>query len=180
MATAHDAKQISRGGFRGVPESTITAAHKSRAAQAAYLKRKLDENQPVMHADPQRVRLAQVPFEGWEKEKEARIKVAYDRIVEREWYDKFESNLKPMEQVHINAVREHYAMRRDKIKTPDIRARPGSNTLPPNEWAANMEALDCLKRDTHVSTFFRGLVGRKLSARAKEKSAAKEQFGFGI
>ena len=178
--SAPDAKPISRGGFAGVPEGTISTSHKARESHKAYLKTRFDASTPVMHADPQRVRLAEVPFDGWEKEKEGRVKVAFDRIIERDWYDKYEHNLKPVEQVHVNAVREHYAMRRDKLKTPDIRARPGSNTLPPNEWAANMEALDSLKRETNVGTFFRGLVGRKMSSRAKEKRAAKQQNEFGF
>eukprot|EP00744_Colponema_vietnamica_P022270 GILI01031972.1.p1 GENE.GILI01031972.1~~GILI01031972.1.p1 ORF type:complete len:244 (-),score=39.67 GILI01031972.1:71-802(-) len=75
-----------------------------------------------MRADQNVMKIASVNMSQWEIEKEKRVKVAFDRIIEKDWYDKYELNLKASEQNHINAVREHFSMRRDKIKTPAISA----------------------------------------------------------
>lgn len=119
-------------------------------------------------------RLVSVPLKGWEQQKAKRVEEAYHRIVEREWFDKFEANLKQVEQVHINAVREHFAMRRDKIKTPDVRCRRGSNAIGREEWARNVEALNSLTTDTNVGTFFRGLAGKQKAARLKRAASSAE------
>jgi hypothetical protein len=124
--------------------------------------------------DETNARIVSVPLAGWEQQKAKRVEEAFHRIVEKEWFDKFEGNLKPVEQIHINAVREHFAMRRDKIKTPDL-SRKGSNAIGREEWARNVEAIDSLSRDTNVGTFFRGLAGKQRANRMKQQAAASRR-----
>ena len=78
-----------------------------------------------MQADHNATTIASVNLGQWEVEKEKRVHAAFDRIIEKEWYDKYEANLKASERNHINAVREHFSMRRDKIKTPCPSANAG-------------------------------------------------------
>jgi hypothetical protein len=78
---------------------------------------------PITHTDPLAVRLAEVPYDGWQAEKERRVRAAYERVVENEWIDPWaEAALGPLERIHMNAVREHFAMRRDRLKTPCLPA----------------------------------------------------------
>ena len=75
-------------------------------------------------------------------------------------------------------MREHYAMRRDKIKTPDAQCRKGSNTMPALQWAENMEAINDLKPGTCVREHFTDLLRKKASARRRERTAARNLSGI--
>lgn len=172
-------QHLSMGGFRGMPESSNVRPNaatgiSAREAAAMQRQRRIDENEiPVHRKDEHALRMATVPLEGWEREKEKRVKKAFNRIVEKEWFDQFEGNLKLVEQIHINAVREHFAMRRDRLKTPDVKVRKGGNTISREEWARNVEALNYLDHSTNVGTFFKGLAGKQRAQRlAAERSAA--------
>lgn len=156
------------GGFSGLPESDSVARRK--AAQA----RKDTPHEQRAAAASSRVeedvmRLANVPFDGWQKEKEKRCEVAFNRILEKDWYDKFEANMSNHELIHVNAVREHYAMRRDKIKTPAAIPFKGSNAITCLEWAAEMEAIEELNRDTGVRNGFRDMLLKKAIKKSKER-----------
>mmetsp|Transcript_38 Transcript_38/g.139 ORF Transcript_38/g.139 Transcript_38/m.139 type:complete len:220 (-) Transcript_38:32-691(-) len=179
MASRRDMQQhLSMGGFRGMPESArvrpsghagVTARERAEEARA---RREEQGEIPVHRRDEHALRMATVPLEGWEREKEKRVKKAFNRIVEKEWFDQFEGNLKLVEQIHVNAVREHFAMRRDRIKTPDVKCRKGGNTISREDWARNVEALNYLDSSTNVGTFFRGLAGKQ---RAKRLAAERSQ-----
>ena len=153
------------GGFRGLGgEKEATFREKRRKVEAA-----MPESR-VTHIDPIAVRCAEAPFGAWAAQKEKRVATAFGRIIERDWYDKQELTMRPVERVHLNAVREHFAMRRDKIQTPDFRARPKSNTLTRQSWAESLEAMEVLNRETHVATFFHGLVGRTIQKRLHKQA----------
>jgi hypothetical protein len=164
--------------------STVSEAErKERALQRDFRGAQL--------ADREIVKLASVSMEGWEREKELRVRNAFDRIVEHGWYDRAESTLKAVELGHINSVREHYAMRRDKIKTPALlphnhRAAAASgqrrppvenNTISALEWADNVNALDELSRETHLENHFMGLMERKVAARRRQQQQQQHQSG---
>jgi hypothetical protein len=178
-------KPFGMGGFYGIP-NTVMAAGDSRKRTS----RAPPDGAALYEERSHEVRMAQVPFDGWEREKEKRVAVAFGRVIEREWADRREQDLKACERVHINAVREHYAMRRDKLKTPDVRARRGGNTLSQEEWAANVEAIDVLQGGTGIQTFFRGMVGKQIKERKmrdgeipddrprRKKQAAKPDMQF--
>lgn len=118
------------------------------------------------------MKLATVRLEGWERQKEVRVRNAFDRIVDHGWYDKSEANLKAIELGHINAVREHYAMRRDKVKTPTLLGGIKTNTWHPLEWADNVNAVDDLSRTTNLETCFMTLLKRKAKQSAKKREEA--------
>lgn len=143
---------FSKGGFGGL-NSRATYDY----VTAEEIRRKREEAKQERAAkitaakDEKLLKLATVSMNQWEIEKEKRVKVAFDRIIEHEWFDKFEGNLKLAEQRHINAVREHFAMRRDRIKTPDAAAQVGvvassskTNVMSAFEWADNIHAMDQL------------------------------------
>jgi hypothetical protein len=171
--------------------STVSEAErKERALQRDFRAAQL--------ADREIVKLASVSMEGWEREKELRVRNAFDRIVEHGWYDRAESTLKAVELGHINSVREHYAMRRDKIKTPALlqhnhrgaaaAPRNGSglrrppvenNTISALEWADNVNALDELSRETHLENHFMGLMERKVAARRRQQQQQQSGSAYG-
>lgn len=165
--------RISRGGFSGMPGARMTTTRgdaetsASPIAVAARARRAAADEFQLHHPGQSRhdvdaaARVARVPFDGWAKEKEARVRTAFQRIIEKGWYDKHEQSLNAAEQVHVNAVREHYAMRRDKLKTPDWRAAPGGNTWTRLEWAGNMEAIDALAPTTSVQAGFKRMLQRQ-------------------
>ena len=154
------------GGFKGLnPSDLEPMTFKDR-------RKKVEENlteDQITHIDPIAVRCAEVPFHAWAAQKEKRVSEAFGRIIERDWYDKYELTLRPIERAHMNAVREHYAMRRDKIKTPDIQAKPKSNTLTKKEWCESMEAIEVLNKDTSVGSFFQGMVGKHIQKRLRRE-----------
>ncbi len=160
------------GGFRGLKSAD------TEPLTARDRRKKVEEHMPeakITHIDPLAVRCAEAPFTAWAAEKERRVATAFCRIVERDWYDKYELTLRPVERAHMNAVREHYAMRRDKLLTPDIQARPKSNTLTKQAWCESMEAIEILHKDTHVGSFFQGLVGRHIQKRLHQEEAARKK-----
>jgi hypothetical protein len=169
------------GGFRGLPTaerirpSDFAGQDARRRGDQVRASRESLDDRPVKHLNEQAVRMAEVPMEGWEREKEKRVHTAFHRIVEREWFDKFEANLKAVEQVHVNAVREHFAMRRDKLKTPDVKCRKGGNAIGREDWARNVEALNQLQPSTNIGTHFRGLVGRQRYQRMHGMPKPKQQ-----
>lgn len=195
------------GGYHGLPEKVLTGGEAQRAAMTIQRRkredtRRADELKPSFD-EAERIRMASVPFEGWSKEKEVRVKRAVDRILEHDWYDKFENNLKDVEKVHINAVREHFAMRRDRIQTPALMPvgrgcgrvtaaatprslgpseertrKPVPNYMASGEWMANMEALDLLQGGTNVGTFFRGMVGERRQKRMAAGGAVPRRPPF--
>ena len=145
-----------------MPDAILTG---DAAKRAAALQRATEREIHSRETATQN-RHSDIPFEGWEKQKQSLVVRAFDRIIEHEWYDKFENNLKDVERIHINSVREHYAMRRDRVKTPAPLSAKGGNCMNSHDWAANMEALEILNGETNVQTFFRGLVGRRRYANA--------------
>ena len=149
--------------------STSGMRYDSRAKQRTAKSLASDKPPPMSRDEADIIRLANVPFDGWQKEKEKRCEVAFNRIIEHDWYDKFEGNMSMNEMIHVNAVREHYAMRRDKIKTPAEIPLKGTNTISCLDWAADMEAIEQLNRDTGVSQGFRQMMLKKATARAKER-----------
>jgi len=166
------------GGFSGVPKEEKTTIHqKSITAHKIEIPKSASQRnyKPQTHPDASRtsrdqdVRVAKVPFEGWQREKENRVKTAFHRILERDWYDKYEQNLSDAELIHINAVREHYAMRRDKAMTPSLNCDKGSNTFTPLEWCSNMEAVEALNRGTDIKAHFRGMIHKRARRRQREE-----------
>lgn len=166
------------GGFSGIPTAEklrpSNYAGVEARARGDAVRAEIHENRPVKHRDEHAVRMATVNLEGWETEKEKRVQKAFNRIVEHEWYDKFEGNLKVVEQIHVNAVREHFAMRRDKLKTPDVKCRKGGNAIGREDWARNVEAINYLAGSTNIGTHFRGLVGQQRKRRLDQMRAAAE------
>lgn len=161
----------SYGGFRGLRNADLEPMTvKDRRKKADE---QLTEDK-ITHIDPLAVRCAEAPFGAWAAEKEKRVSSAFGRIIERDWYDKYELTLRPVERAHMNAVREHYAMRRDKLKTPDIQARPKSNTLTKQAWCESMEAIEVLHKDTNVSSFFQGMVGKHIQKRMRKEEKARQ------
>lgn len=197
--TSHQAPPFSKGGFSGMASNVVT--QNSTVSEAERKERALQRDfRAAQLADRDIVKLASISMEGWEREKEHRVRNAFDRIVEHGWYDRAESTLKAVELGHVNAVREHYAMRRDKIKTPALmqqqltrRAPPQQqlrkggnaagvrdvehNTISALEWADNVNALDELSRTTHLENHFMGLMERKAAARRKQQQ--QQQHGYG-
>lgn len=158
------------GGFRGLRSDDLeplTVRDRRRKADDQVTEDK------ITHIDPLAVRCAEAPFGAWAAEKERRVATAFSRIVERDWYDKYELALRPIERAHMNAVREHYAMRRDKLRTPDIQARPKSNALTRQAWCESMEAIEVLHKDTNVSSFFQGMVGKHIQQRMRREEKAR-------
>ena len=177
--TRRQASTFSKGGFAGLSSGTkidyVAAEEIRRQREEAKRERaaKLD-----LVKDEKILKLATVSMNQWEIEKEKRVKVAFDRIIEHEWFDKFEGNLKVGEQRHINAVREHFAMRRDKIKTPDSAAQTGvvasskkTNVMTAFEWADNIHAMDQLGMEGSVNLQKRFL---KMAAKRSEAHYRRE------
>lgn len=167
---------FTKGGFSGMASNVIALG--STVSEAERRERTLQRDyQAAKLADQRLVKLATVSMEGWEREKEQRVRQAFDRIVEHGWYDRAESTLKAIELGHVNAVREHYAMRRDKIRTPALLQSTGvrqrddaaveRNTISALEWADNVNALDELSRTTNLGDHFMGLMHRKVAAKNK-------------
>eukprot|EP00759_Apiculatamorpha_spiralis_P012046 PhF_6_TR19137/c0_g1_i1/m.28152 len=104
-------------------------------------------------------------FEGWEQQKEKKVRVALQRIIDRKWYSPDEHKLSDEELRHRNALREHYSMCRNKLMTPAI----GANTMPHHEWHSNMNALSVLSKDTNVQNKFRKQVERVHARRNPQK-----------
>lgn len=187
---AHHADSVaSKGGFFG-STGKILHAVSSREKEEQRRDRLAERDaRAAALADRDIVALASVRLEGWEQEKEIRVRNAFARIVDREWYDKSEQTLKAVELGHINAVREHYAMKRDKIMTPSLAALHPSNArqgLPARgssgkaavgrasemntwnalEWADNVNAVDDLRaQDVNLQDHFLDLMRRKAAAK---------------
>ncbi len=142
-------------------EKVVTEASRHRAIDRDI--RGLEQN------DASVLKLANVNLEGWEQEKEQRVKGAFERIVHHGWYDKLESNLKAMELVHVNAVREHFAMRRDKIMTPSLTGGRHSNTLTALEWADNVNSIHNLKATTNLRDNFMLFVSKKSEQQKRQQ-----------
>eukprot|EP00760_Papus_ankaliazontas_P024437 PhM_4_TR2308/c0_g1_i1/m.103187 len=102
-------------------------------------------------------------FEGWEQQKEKKVRVALTRIIERGWYSKDEHKLSDAELRHRNALREHYSMGRHKLTTPVI----GANTMPVHEWHVNMNALSVLSHDTSLRSSFKRVCERRRKERGE-------------
>lgn len=193
----HHSPPLSKGGFAGMTGRVVLAG--STVSPALREERALQRDHRAAElADRDIVKLAGVRMEGWEREKEVRVRNAFERIVEHGWYDKSEVSLKAIELGHINAVREHYAMRRDKIKTPalfptsvaaplsramrlDPESQPGpattgtkQNTWNALEWADNVNAVDELSKPTNVQQHFAYLIEVQ-SAKRKKKQQQQQQ-----
>ena len=154
-------KPFSKGGFCGFPSKvlhSLSAQESLRCRSEASVKRQLKFHK---QEDRDLITLVSVPTEGWEREKAQRVEVAFQRILQREWWDKFEGNMKLVDQIHINAVREHYALKRDKIKTPALIATRKSNTMNAMDWAANMEAVQRLNGGTGLQQHFLKMARKK-------------------
>jgi hypothetical protein len=151
---------FSRGGYSGAihnvlrTQSRFTTKEREELAEERALLAIERANQDV-------VKLASVRMDGWEKEKEVRVRNAFDRIIQKGWYDKSEHTLKAAELGHINAVREHYAMRRDKIKTPSFLPTKRSNAMTALEWADNVNAVDDLSESTNLRDHFAEMLQRR-------------------
>ena len=96
MSLARDEPSISIGGFKGLPSKVVTKDRTKPQSRQLEHQRGGAERHPQYSRKVEEavVKLASVPFEGWDKEKEGRVKVAFDRILEHEWYDKYEGNLR--------------------------------------------------------------------------------------
>jgi hypothetical protein len=163
-------RTVSRGGFTGLPSQVVTnepttAAEETRRNRAVVERdlRGLQESEAAI------LKLANVNLEGWEGEKEVRVKTAFDRILHHGWYDKLESNLKAMELIHVNAVREHFAMRRDRIQTPSLIAGKRTNTMEALEWADNVNSINDLKATTNLRDNFMQFVSKKAEQRKRHQ-----------
>ena len=159
---------FSKGGFSGTQSNVITLGSTVSARERKARADQRDFRAATL-ADKNLVKLASVRLEGWEREKEVRVRNAFDRIVDHGWYDNAESTLKVMELGHINAVREHYAMRRDKIKTPALISGPKTNSCHALEWVDNVNAIDDLSKTTHLQNHFMGLMRQKVAARQRRQ-----------
>ena len=161
-------RPLSRGGFTGIASTVIKqdSAVPDDVRRARAIERDL---RGLQEADASILKLANVNLEGWELEKEVRVKGAFERILHHGWYDKLESNLKAVELVHVNAVREHFAMRRDKIKTPSLEGGKRSNTMTALEWVDNVNSLHDLKTTTNLRDNFMEFVSRKSEQRKRSQ-----------
>jgi hypothetical protein len=161
-------RPLSRGGFTGIPSTVIK--NDSAIPEDIRHSRAMDRDlRGMQEADACVMKLANVNLEGWEQEKEVRVKGAFERILHHGWYDKLESNLKAMELIHVNAVREHYAMRRDKIQTPSLIGGKRSNTLTALEWADNVNSISDLKATTNLRDNFMQFVTKKSEQRKRQQ-----------
>lgn len=166
------APRRSIGGFTGTVGKVVT---RDVARNALSKESALDcEIDGMRQRDAQVLKLTNVNFGGWEEEKEIRVKNAFNRIIEHEWYDKLEGNLKAVELVHINAVREHYAMRRDKVKTPALLGGKKSNSMTALQWADNVNSIHDLKPSTNLRDHFMDMVKKQSAHRRKGQVAPND------
>jgi len=104
-------------------------------------------------------------FEGWDKQKEKKTRVAVGRILDRGWYSPHAHKLCDEDLRHMHALREHFSMRRNKVQTPSV----GENTMAQHEWHSNMNALTVLSHGHDIGSVFRQKVDAVQRQRAMQR-----------
>ncbi|KEG10787.1 hypothetical protein DQ04_03291040 [Trypanosoma grayi] len=169
-------RPFSKGGFSGLLRCAVAAAaRRGRTAGGRLTVNALRPERPRANNgcrgddNDDTVWTAVAPVDGLERERAKRVRVAFDRILDRGWIGVSEQDLTPHEMAHVNAVREHYALRRDLLLTPSCSAGPGSNVIEVGEWVANASALNASSCNTGVQDGFLALVQQRAEERMRRE-----------
>ncbi|KAH9579915.1 hypothetical protein LSM04_004265 [Trypanosoma melophagium] len=103
-------------------------------------------------------------------QKEAeRVKVIDLQLFEREYLDNSEQHRTPYDMAHINAVREHCALRRDFLRTPRWKSRVENNARNEQFLVENRNLMSSPVWEPGVDANFTALARRRAEQRMRRE-----------
>ncbi|ORC91068.1 uncharacterized protein TM35_000074920 [Trypanosoma theileri] len=95
------------------------------------------------------------------RKRRIRVKVVNQQLFKRDCFYDNQRHGSLYDMAHVNAVREHYALRRDLLLTPKWQSDLERNAANEHVWVENRNLMNTPVPETSVDTNFTALVRRR-------------------